>query len=106
MSTASGSAGSAMSTNADDFRRLRLAVERMVAHVEDLESRVELAERRAKELDDLLRRMSSGELRPSQVLGRLEVLEVENADMRRRLELGRDGVEKLLAKVRFLEQQR
>ena len=37
------------------------------------------------------------------ILTRLHTLEEENGDMRHRLEQGREGVDRLLAKIRFLE---
>jgi hypothetical protein len=40
------------------------------------------------------------------LLTRLQRLEEENADLRSRVERGRAGVDRLLAKVRFLENQR
>ena len=40
------------------------------------------------------------------MLTRLDGLEEENQDLRGRLKRGRAGVDKLLAKIRFLEEQR
>ncbi len=39
------------------------------------------------------------------MLTRLKRLEAENADLRSRLTRGRAGVDRLLAKIRFLENQ-
>ena len=38
-------------------------------------------------------------------MSRLKGLEQENADLRARLERGRDGVDRMLARIRFLENQ-
>jgi hypothetical protein len=39
------------------------------------------------------------------MVSRLRALEEENADLRSRIDQGREGVERLLAKIRFLENQ-
>ena len=36
---------------------------------------------------------------------RIRTLEEENADLRARLERGRDGVDRMIARIRFLENQ-
>jgi predicted RNase H-like nuclease (RuvC/YqgF family) len=70
--------------------------------------RASLAERqqRVEEVESLLAEMSSGEENPVRMRRRLDHLEEENAGLRARLEEGREGVERLLAKIRFLEEQR
>ena len=40
------------------------------------------------------------------LLSRLKALESENEDLHARLEQGREGVERVLARIRFLEEQR
>ena len=50
--------------------------------------------------------MADGSANPADMHTRLKSLEVENADLTRRLDDGREGVERLLAKIRFLEEQR
>jgi hypothetical protein len=57
-------------------------------------------------LNALMRRFTGNPEEAGEVLTRLKNLEDENADLRQRLEQGRDGVERLLAKVRFLENQK
>jgi predicted nuclease with TOPRIM domain len=71
-----------------------------------MNERMALAEERSEELEELLRRFTGHEVEPAQILARLRKLEEENADLRTRLEQGREGVERLLAKIRFLENQR
>jgi len=90
----------------DAFGRLETAVDVVLDRVSELESRLRVAEARARELDGVLKRISEGELQPSDLLDRLRSLEGENDRLRERLDQGREGVERLLAKIRFLEEQR
>jgi hypothetical protein len=57
------------------------------------------------ELEELLRRFTAHEVEPGDTVSRLRELEAENADLRSRVDQARAGVERLLAKVRFLENQ-
>lgn len=70
-----------------------------------MHDRMALAEEKSEELEELLKRFTGNEVAPSEIVGRVRVLEAENADLRSRLERGREGVERLLAKIRFLENQ-
>jgi predicted nuclease with TOPRIM domain len=65
--------------------------------------RVRAAEERNAELDEIVRRFTGDQVEASRILTRLRALEQENRDLRRRLEEGRAGIERLLAKIRFLE---
>ena len=69
-------------------------------------ARAEAAESKSAELGELMHRITDNPAAAGDVLTRLKSLEEENADLRKRLESGRAGVERLLAKVRFLENQR
>jgi hypothetical protein len=48
--------------------------------------------------------MTTGEESPARMAERLEVLSAENEDLRRRLSEGRATAERLLARVRYLEE--
>lgn len=85
--------------------RVELAVGRAVERIRELESEVRDARRRAGELDRVLVRIAGGELEPTDLVERLRALEEENADLRGRLAAGRERVERLLAKIRFLEER-
>ena len=85
---------------------LATAVERALERVSQLGGRLRAAERRREELEGLLAKMADGSASPADMLTRLNSLENENADLSRRLDEGREGVERLLAKIRFLEEQR
>jgi len=70
-----------------------------------MNERIALAEEKSEELEELLKRFTGHEVEPADMVSRLRVLEEENADLRSRIEQGREGVERLLAKIRFLENQ-
>jgi predicted RNase H-like nuclease (RuvC/YqgF family) len=81
-------------------------VSRALARIRALEARVQAAEHRRGEVEGLLTRMADGDENPADMQARMKTLEAENEDLRRRLDEGREGVERMLAKVRFLEEQR
>ena len=85
---------------------LATAVERALERVSQLQTQLRSAESRRDELEGLLAKMADGSANPAEMHTRLKSLEVENADLSRRLDDGREGVERLLAKIRFLEEQR
>lgn len=85
---------------------LEKAVGRALERIGTLESGLEVARGRRDEVEELLARMADGEENPADMQERLHLLETENAELRRRLHEGREGVERLLAKIRFLEEQR
>ena len=88
------------------FLALEAAVGRAVERMRTLERQLEEARRGAAELDGVLGRLTGGELLPSALLERLSAVEARNHVLERRLEEGRSRVERLLAKIRFLEEQR
>jgi predicted nuclease with TOPRIM domain len=81
-------------------------VDQAVAQVGELRNRARTAEARNGELEALLARFDSGEEDPGAYVERLKALEKENTDLRGRIEQGRDAAERLLARIRFLEEQR
>ncbi len=88
------------------FKELEKIVGTSLERLRDLEARATGAEVRSAELTELLARFTGDEAEAGRLLTRLRMLETENADLRERLEKGRQGVERLLAKIRFLEEQR
>jgi predicted RNase H-like nuclease (RuvC/YqgF family) len=102
----SRSEDSAGNPTQDPLLGLEHAVGRALHRIRDLESRLGEAERRAAELDHVLLDVSGGEQRPTVLLDRVNALEAENEELRGRLARGREGVERLLARIRFLEAQR
>ena len=86
--------------------RLEGAVEQALLRSRQLAERLKEAEGRAEGLDAVLRRIGTGELEPAELVERMRAVEEENRELRLRLERGREGVERLLARIRFLEEQR
>lgn len=62
------------------------------------------AEGRVRDLEGLLARFARGEEDPAGLARRLEGLREENDELRRRLTEGAEGVDRLLARIRFLEE--
>lgn len=87
------------------LKTLEGAVGRLLRRVRALDERARSNESRREELEDLLRRITSGDETPAGMHRRVQLLERENEELRRRLGEGREAVERLLAKIRFLEQQ-
>jgi hypothetical protein len=87
------------------FDRLEAAVDAALARVERLQGELGAARAQAGEMQTLLRKFTGGEEDPAQLLSRLQRLEDENGVLTERLRKGREGVQKLLARIRFLEEQ-
>jgi predicted RNase H-like nuclease (RuvC/YqgF family) len=90
----------------DALRRLEQAVGRALERIDELEEKLRASERRVGDLDQVLAGITGGGLEPSVLVDGVRALEEENAELRRRLAGGREGVERLLSKIRFLEEQR
>ena len=86
--------------------RLERAVASVLGEVHRLRSEFSRMDAQGRELEALLRGVTSGEGGPREMVDRLHVLDEENRDLRARLKLGREGVEKLLKRIRFLEERR
>lgn len=87
------------------FDALERAVSELLGHLEAMDERLAASEARGAELGEVVQRFTGDEGEADRILTRLQVLEDENVDLRRRLEQGREGVDKILAKIRFLENQ-
>jgi len=87
------------------FDALERAVSELLGHLEEMGERLLASEARGAELGEVVQRFTGDEGEADRILTRLSALEEENVDLRRRLEHGRDGVDRLLAKIRFLENQ-
>jgi len=87
------------------FDDLESAIGDMLDRVTWMNERMALAEEKSEELEELLKRFTGHEVEPADMVSRLRALEEENTDLRSRIEQGRQGVERLLAKIRFLENQ-
>ena len=89
----------------DAFAALERAVAQALDRLQAMSDRVSAAESQNAELGELVKRFTGDEGEAGRILTRLKGLEEENIDLQGRLEEGREGVERLLAKIRFLENQ-
>lgn len=90
---------------ADGFARLEDAVGELLDRLAETRVRAHAAEQKSDELAELVQRFTGDEQEAEQLMTRLKALETENADLRSRLERGREGVERMIARIRFLESQ-
>lgn len=105
MSTSEAKASEAPDERAA-LQALEGAVGRMLERMQALAQRAEKADQRRAEVEELLRRITSGDESPARMHVQLRELEVENQELRERLSKGRETAERLLARIRFLEEQR
>ena len=89
----------------DAFAALESAVGQALERLDQMSRRVQAAEAKSAELDEVVRRFTGNEQEAGRILSRLRHLEEENADLKGRLAEGRAGVDRLLSKIRFLENQ-
>lgn len=98
--------GSAEKADRQALQALEKAVGQALERLEEFRTRAHGAEARGAELGELLQRFTRDPGEAPLLISRLRSLEEENEDLRGRLEKGRQGVERLLARIRFLEGQR
>ncbi len=89
-----------------EMDRLESAVDRIIAEVSATRQRLEKARERTNRSDELLRDFVDGTLDPGALSRRLAELEAENENLRLRIQQGREGIDQILAKIRFLEHRR
>lgn len=94
------------STDREAFQALEQAAGQAMERLRGLHARTVEAEARSAELAELLKRFTADGAEAGRLLTRLSDLEAENADLRRRVDAGREGVDRMLARLRFLEDQR
>jgi len=85
--------------------RLDRAVSRMMEELEQMRERVRRAETKARDAQALLQRFSDGDDDPARQHDRMMALEEENRELRDRLRQGREGVVRILDRIRFLEEE-
>ncbi|MDE2805962.1 MAG: hypothetical protein OXN18_12535 [Gemmatimonadota bacterium] len=85
---------------------LEAAVERAVEEIRAVRERAAQAEARAERSEQLLRQFVDGREDPGELANRVAELEAENENLRARIEQGREGVDSILASIRFLEDRR
>ena len=88
------------------FKELDGAITRILKEYEKLNSRVRDTEGRTRDVEELLRRFTKGEVDAGGLQQDLARLESQNEDLRSRVEEGRAGVKRILDRIRFLEEHR
>lgn len=89
-----------------EWDALELAVRRLLETHDALRRRTQIAERRVRELESALGRVSSGALDPLQLSERASTLERENRDLIERVAQANALVERIAARLNFLEAER
>ena len=87
------------------FQRLQEAVDRLLEELGRARSRADAAEAKTAEMARLVERFTGNEMEARELVSRLKSVEKENEDLRDRLNQGREGVERMIARIRFLESQ-
>lgn len=104
-----------MSTDAGELRRpgvpagwreLEGAVQRLLQEHDALRERLGQAEGRIRELEAALQGVSTGELDPSAMASELRDLRRENEDLSVRMTDAREAVQRILGRLRFVEEDR
>lgn len=85
---------------------LEAAVRRLVAETREARQLAADARARADRSDELLRQFVDGRQDPGALSRRITEVEAENAELRRRIERGRERIDQILASIRFLEDRR
>jgi predicted RNase H-like nuclease (RuvC/YqgF family) len=93
-------------TERQALARLEAGVGRLLADRGELTKRVEQAEARVQDLEALLKRFTKGDANPAALQATISLLESENEVMREKIREGREGVDRLLARIRFIEDLR
>lgn len=89
-----------------EMQALESAVDRAVAELRAVRKRAGEAEKRAERSDELLREFVDGTQDPAALSRTVAELEAENEALRSRIRQGRQGIDQILARIRFLEDRR
>jgi len=87
------------------FARLDEVVREAGRRIGLLREELREAQVQGERMQEILRGLTGGEVDPVALADRIQRLEVVNQDLLERLSRGRAGVERLLARIRFLEEQ-
>lgn len=99
-----------MSSNAPEadlpeLDRLERTIRRLLDEYDGLVARVGAADNRVRELELALRNVSAGLIDPVSLAERTRELEAENQDLVDRLKRARESVLRILARMRFNEEE-
>ena len=89
----------------ETFARLESAVRRLIRQSAELRAELRSVRARNEELIELLAPVAEGGASPESVVERLRAAEDGRRELERRLERGREVVERMMARIRFLEDQ-
>jgi len=89
-----------------EWDQLELAVRRLLDDYDHWRQRADAAERRIQELEDTLRRVADGSMNPVTLTLQVKSLEADNVALRDQLAHARANVERVLARLEFLESER
>ena len=90
----------------DALATLEAAVGTALERLVTMTKRADAAEAKSAEFGEIVKRFTGDEAEAGSILSSLKRLEEENTDLRNRLDQGRAGVDRLLAQIRFLENQK
>lgn len=90
----------------EEFDELARSVLLLLERYDELGVRAAEAEARVEELESAMRDLSSGTLDPVAMSARLDELETENQDLRRRMDEARERVRKVMARFDFIREGR
>jgi len=88
-----------------EWDRLELAVRRLLEDNDALRRQVASADDRLRETEQALKNVSAGDLDPMALAERARLLEEENRDLADRLSRARESVQRILARLRFAEEE-
>ena len=89
----------------DSLKRLDRAVGRLIDALDSEKERSRAAEKRVSELEKLLKRFEKNGVDPTALTGKVSKLQKENRDLKARIRKGREGAERVLARIKFLEEK-
>lgn len=92
--------------NGEAFDDLSAAVEQALRELKRLRQKAARFENKNSELEELLKGIAAGTESPAEWAHQVKSLRGENQDLRARLDQGRESVDRLLTRIRFLEEQR
>ena len=87
------------------FARLEEVAQETVGRIGRLRDDLREAQAQSERMQEVLRGFTGGEEDPVALADRIQRMEAANQDLLDRLSRGRAGVERLLARIRFLEEQ-
>ena len=85
---------------------LEKAVAAALSEIQSLKDQLASSQAKNATAEAVLQKSTQNEGASLDLMDHLGVLQTENDDFRARLEQGREAVDRLLAKIRFLEEQR